>query len=147
MTTRPTTTRTHRLAALAAAAAATGALALGGAGTAQAYPSGDPLSSGCASDARPVWSAGVGGATVEVRYSARCGTNWVRITGAGGRASEARIYSNYSNWQYTLSYANSPNQHWTPMVYAPGSTCVTFEAVVQNPGKVTASRTGFKTLC
>ncbi|MBL3200717.1 DUF2690 domain-containing protein, partial [Klebsiella pneumoniae] len=61
---------------------------LGSTGTASAATSGDPLSTGCANGAQTVWKMTYWGAgTVEVRYSPSCGTNWVKLTGVGGKPS------------------------------------------------------------
>ena len=58
--------------------------------TASAVPSGDPQATGCANSASTIWSRTyLGAGTVEVRYSSACGTNWVRVSGATGRTSEA----------------------------------------------------------
>ncbi|TSD93045.1 DUF2690 domain-containing protein [Skermania sp. ID1734] len=128
-----------RIAAGLAAAAGAAALTLTGTGAAQAYPSGDPLSSGCANGSTQTISrAVVGGATIEVRYSPTCGTNWVRVSNVGGRASEAGINSPYSGWQWSRSYAQSPNSYWTNQVYAPGNTCILWQARVVPPGGITA---------
>lgn len=64
----------------------------------------------------------------------------------GGRPSEAGIWSSRSGWKYTTSYSNSPDAHWTPMVWAPGSECVFFWAkMVKFGGQLTD--TGQKKLC
>ncbi|WP_146082135.1 hypothetical protein [Rathayibacter sp. AY1A3] len=54
-----------------------------------------------------------------------CQTNWVRITNAAGRQAEAGIFSAASGWRHSPSYASAPNEFCTPMVYAPGTTCIT----------------------
>ncbi|TDC27364.1 DUF2690 domain-containing protein [Kribbella albertanoniae] len=99
--------------------------------TASAVPGGDPQATGCANSASTIWSRTyLGAGTVEVRYSSACGTNWVRVSGATGRPSEAGIWSAASGWQWSPSYYQSPSQYWTPMVYAPGSNCVVFRAKI-----------------
>ncbi len=135
-----------RMGVVAAAVAATSML--GFAGPASAAPtSGDPLSTGCANGAQTVWENLIlGGATVQVRYSPSCGTNWVKVLGATNRASEAGIYSNRSGWKYSQSYGRSPEAYWTPMVWAPGSECVTFYVKVQQVSGAVYN-TGNKTLC
>ncbi|PKZ63544.1 hypothetical protein CYJ73_20990 [Gordonia terrae] len=136
-------------AGLAAITAAAGvAVATGVAAPAQAYPSGDPSATGCANGASTIWkNTYLGAGTVEVRYSPGCGTNWVRVSGATNRQSEAGIYSSYSGWQWSPSYSKSPSQYWTPMVYAPGSTCVTFRVKMQNGNGIGITDTGNKQLC
>ncbi|MGN7132523.1 DUF2690 domain-containing protein [Rhodococcoides corynebacterioides] len=110
--------------------------------------SGDPLSTGCANGAQTVWESYVfGGGTVQVRYSPSCGTNWVKVTGATNRASEAGIWSNRTGWQYSPSYGRSPDAYWTPMVWAPGSECVKFYAKLQLSTNGSLYQTGTKTLC
>lgn len=138
----------RNIAALAMAGAAAGALTVGAAGTAQAAPSGDPLSTGCANGAQTIWeNTYFGSGKVEVRYSPSCGTNWVKVTNAAGRQSEAGIASQASGWQWSPSYGNSPNAYWTPMVYAPGSACVTFRVKIGNANGIGMMDTGNKQLC
>ncbi|WP_157084152.1 DUF2690 domain-containing protein [Millisia brevis] len=121
---------------------------LGLAGQASAAPtSGDPLSTGCANGAQTIWQQQVlGGGTIQVRYSPACGTNWVRISGATNRQSEAGIYSARTGWRYSPSYGRSPSTYWTPMVWAPGSECVFFYAKIQ-PVNGALYDTGQKKLC
>lgn len=135
-----------RLSALSATAVVITGLAVGAAPAANAAST-DPLSSGCSNGASTIWSqAYLGYGKVEVRYSPTCGTNWVRITQATGRPAEAGIYSGPSGWQYTPSYQQSPASFWTPMVSAPGSTCVTFYANFVNANGQRFG-TGLKQLC
>ncbi|CAM3463670.1 DUF2690 domain-containing protein [Tsukamurella hominis] len=118
------------------------------AGPANAVTSGDPLATGCANGAQTIWSSNyLGVGTVEVRYSPSCGTNWVRVTGATNRASEAGITSPASGWQWSPSYGRSPSSYWTPMVYAPGSTCIQFRVKIQKLDGLSVWDTGYKTLC
>lgn len=102
---------------------------IGVAAPASAAPrSGDPLSTGCAGNASTIWERSINAVRVEVRYSRTCGTNWVRVSNVAGRSAEAGIWSPNNGWQWSPSYGNAPSQFWTPMVYAPGNTCVLFQA-------------------
>lgn len=114
-------------------------------GAAAAAPTGDPVAAGCSG--RTVWQQQIiGYGTIEVRYSDGCGTNWIRVTGATGRPSEAGIWSARSGWQYSPSWQSSPSQYWTPMVYAPGSECIQFRVkIVKYGGQL--YDTGYKQLC
>ncbi|QHF21699.1 DUF2690 domain-containing protein [Rathayibacter sp. VKM Ac-2762] len=137
-----------RLSSVLAASVVLTATAIGGAPAANAAPtSGDPLATGCSTSASTIYMRNyLGYGKVEVRYSSSCQTNWVRITNAGGRQAEAGIYSASSGWKYSPSYASAPNEFWTPMVYAPGTTCITFYAkIAKNP--VDVLNTGNVTLC
>lgn len=135
-----------RLSVLLAALAVLSGLAVGTAPAANAAST-DPLSSGCSNGATTIWSQTyLGYGRVEVRYSPSCGTNWVRISQATGRPAEAGIFSAPSGWKYTPSYQQSPESFWTPMVSAPGSTCVTFFANFVNANGQRLS-TGNKQLC
>jgi hypothetical protein len=132
----------RRVLTVAAAGTATLLALTLGAAPANAATSGDPQTTGCANTASTIWShTYLGYGTVEVRYSSACGTNWVRVTGAGGQQSEAGIWSAASGWQYSLSYSSAPSQYWTPMVYAPGANCVVFYA------KINTLNTGNLQLC
>ena len=139
-----------KLKVIAAAVLATATLgtATVGAGAANAAPtSGDPVATGCASSARTVWTnTYLGAGTVEIRYSEACGTNWVRVSGATNRPSEAGIWSARSGWKWSPSYGWSPSQYWTPMVHAPGSDCVTFQVKITGANGLQVA-TGLKTLC
>ena len=138
-------TRAFRLAVAAGIAAL--ALVFGSASAASAASPGDPQATGCATGATTIWqNTYLGYGTVEVRYSPACGTNWVRISGATGRPSEAGIYSAASGWVYSPSYGSSPSQYWTWMVSAPGTACITFYAKIVN-GSGTLLNTGNITLC
>jgi len=100
----------------------------GTAGTAIAGPADhnqDPVARGCASDAYTIAWRNVGGATLQLRYSPRCATNWLRV-------------ENYSGYYYFFvksdarpnevvdgsGYAGVPGTHWGRMAYAPGATCI-----------------------
>lgn len=89
----------------------------------------DPLAAGCSSDAYTAasWSAydydGYYQARVELRYSPKCGTNWIRVfqeRAAYGMAASIRL----DNGAYGDGYGGGYASWWTGMVYAPGSTCV-----------------------
>lgn len=122
-----------------AAAAMVAAVALGGAGNAEATPvmSHQPtVSSRTTEVAHPMTSESlvsqrwVGGALVQLWY--HDGWNWVSVNGAGGRGAEAGIYTAASGWRWTMSYGSAPNWFTTPAVWAPGSTCVYAYANVQS---------------
>lgn len=70
-----------------------------------------------------VFSRWVDWATIDVWY--HDGWNWVTVSGAGGRAAEAGIWSPYSGWGWSYSYGSAPNWFGTTPVWAPGNTCVT----------------------
>ncbi|UYF97173.1 YjfA family protein (plasmid) [Rhodococcus aetherivorans] len=118
------------------------------ASSAQAAPrSGDPLATGCATNATTIWKRTIDFVTVEVRYSPACGTNWVRVSGATNRQAEAGVWSPHNGWQWSPSYGKAPGQFWTPMVYAPGSTCINFQARFSKIGVWGMHDTGVLRLC
>lgn len=111
----------------------------GGAQPASAATSGDPLSTGCANDAITYKTVRPQGIAVELRYSRTCKTNWLRVSGAGGRTMEAGIWSPHTGPQWTLSYRSAPSgTFWTNMVYAPGNTCVNASVLVVPRGGLTS---------
>lgn len=147
MLTRKTGFTRTLITTLIAVTAALTAFALGGTDAANAASSGDPLSTGCSNGATTIWSQNyVGYGKVEVRYSPGCGTNWVRVSAATGRPAEAGISSPSSGWVYSPSYQHAPDSFWTPMVSAPGTTCVTFYAKLVNANGALLN-TGIKQLC
>lgn len=84
----------------------------------------DPVSTGCAADAYTVRVTG-GTVTfrtghVELRYSARCGTNWGRVTSTIGSAQlTISIRRNDDLFYFAVG---SGTILWSPMVYAPNVT-------------------------
>lgn len=96
----------------------------------------DPQASGCANNAQTIYSQGLsGGGTLEVRYSPTCQTNWVRVSGQGAFAVGGSIRSYYIGLrgEGVVGFSGSRGQtYWSPMVYAPGSTCVLMQGTI-NP--------------
>lgn len=88
----------------------------------------DPLQSGCSSDARTIMTRGAGSTYYEVRYSPRCGTNWIRFPRVpNGAEVYAAIRSDSNSTQtFSMTQVGRGGSHWTRMVYAPGSTCIEF---------------------
>lgn len=110
----------------------------------------DPQTSGCGGDAYDVGSwvaydySGAYQATVELRYSPKCGTNWVRVTQQNAAYSmNASIRLDKPNGTYTgngdfaRGYGNGYASWWTGMVNAPGNTCV----LISVSGNSTAAQT------
>ena len=100
----------------------------------------DPLAAGCANDAYTAssWNAyetadrgGKFQATVELRYSPRCGTNWVRVnqTGLSYRTSAGIRASGGASADGAPADSGVASTWWTGMVSAPGATCVTVNFV------------------
>lgn len=85
----------------------------------------DPLSTGCANGATTIHSGTVGSIAYEIRYSAACGTNWVRIPQLHGTVYML-IRSHWAGSAVGGYQTGSGGTHWTPQVYAPGSTCITY---------------------
>lgn len=85
----------------------------------------DPLNTGCAAGAATAYSGSVAGMAYEIRYSSACGTNWVRIPSLDGGVHMV-IKSAWGGGVVGGSQWGSGGGHWTPQVYAPGSTCITF---------------------
>lgn len=113
------------LPAFAATAALVAGLALAAPGAASASV-GDPIQTGCASDAYTVSTRAVtnsGGGVVgqvQLRYSPRCGTNWAKVTSSVGTANiEAEVYT-VTDWAY---YSATSTSVYTDMVYAPNGVC------------------------
>ena len=104
----------------------------------------DPSSTGCANDGQTIASfvvkdsypSGSAVAYNELRWSAKCGTNWVRMTATVGFSftMKAKILNycsgspNYGSPNYSASTYNPPagTVIWTPMIYAPHNS-VTME--------------------
>lgn len=138
---------TKTISALAAAVLSLLIIVAGASPAAAAPTSGDPLSTGCANGAQTIWDRHIDMVRVEVRYSPACGTNWVRVSSATNRAAEAGIWSANSGWKWSTSYGSAPAQFWTPMVYAPGSTCIKFQVRFSKIGVWGTHDTGILTLC
>lgn len=133
------------------------AMVLGTAAPAQAEVFRDPLSSGCARDAYTVDAWGVYNSkygqyqgTVELRYSPKCGTNWVRMSSntpgnrvyAGIQALPAGGGNTADGAAYDVSTS------WSGMVNAPGSTCVNVYAyIVDNKTQQTEGKLPIQTRC
>lgn len=94
----------------------------------------------CAADAKTIRTVPMrppgGGAIVtyaEIRYSPMCGTNWLRINnpfrdGSHTVQMSLRRVGNAGN----MWYPNRQGLLWTDNVYAPGSTCVEYQAIIIN---------------
>lgn len=85
----------------------------------------DPLATGCSSSAYTVRSGTVGSIYYEVRYSSACGTNWVRVPNLYGTVYMV-IRSDWGGSAVGGYQTGSGGVHWTPQVYAPGTTCSTY---------------------
>lgn len=137
------------------------AMVLGTAAPAHAELFRDPLSSGCARDAYTVdaWGAynskyGEYQGTVELRYSPKCGTNWVRMSSntpgnrvyAGVQAFPAGGGGPYSTTSSGAAYDVSTS--WTGMVDARGNTCVnTYAYIIDNKTEKTEGHLPIQTRC
>ncbi len=114
-----------RLAVLLSAIAALFVLITGAAAAGSNHHQTDPLSTGCASNASTIRTGSVGGINYEIRYSAACGTNWVRVPALSGTVYML-IRSDWGGNAVGGYQTGSGGSHWTPQVYAPGSTCITY---------------------
>lgn len=102
----------------------------------------DPAATGCATGSYPIGGrdlhAGNGQlvAHLEVRYSPKCGTNWVRMynyTSVGASLKSIQRKSSPSYWE--TEYDPVSGWSYSMQVYAPGSTCVFVGgALVGKPG-------------
>ncbi|WP_181282091.1 DUF2690 domain-containing protein [Arthrobacter woluwensis] len=101
------------------------------ANAAESHHGQDPQASGCAASASTIYSQALtGGGRLEVRYSPVCETNWVRVTGQGAYYIIGSIRSLHGALpgEGVVGYHGYSGQsYWSPMVYAPGSTCVFIE--------------------
>jgi hypothetical protein len=111
------------------------------------YPNG----SSCASDGQTIASFAVkeiaSGNTVaynELRWSAKCKTNWVRMTAAATfpYPMTAKIYNycspspNYGNPNYradTIETTTQGDVIWTPMIYAPNNSVTMYGFALGSP--------------
>ncbi|PRY35711.1 DUF2690 domain-containing protein [Umezawaea tangerina] len=115
----------RRVAVLLTAVAGMLALSTGAAVAGPEHHNTDPLNTGCAANATTITSGTVGGIFYEIRYSAACGTNWVRVPALNGTVYMV-IRSDWGGGAVGGQQTGSGGSHWTPQVYAPGSTCVTY---------------------
>lgn len=97
----------------------------------------DPQAAGCSADAYSVASwpmyqnSGVYFGSVELRYSPKCGTNWLRgvVTDAVHFNMSLLIYG---PTQQAQGFSYGYSSFWSGMVSAPGNTCVNLSAVGYN---------------
>ncbi|MFS8096276.1 YjfA family protein [Lentzea alba] len=80
----------------------------------------DPVAAGCSSTSVADTAAMFKGGTAELRWSAGCKTNWVRVSNYSGGDSALRItvWSSHGNVGFVAP--GTPGNHWGNMVYAPG---------------------------
>ena len=108
------------------------------------YDGTDPASTGCASNSTVIYSQNlyIGGTSayvgaMEIRYSAACQTNWVRVYNASSSATVSNKYVE-RRAQGSLTYfaQNVPDTYigWSygVQVYAPGSTCIWVQGGLSN---------------
>lgn len=89
----------------------------------------DPVASGCNSDAKTIGTRGIHDTWIEFRYSPRCGTNWIRWPQLKGEAYTTLTSDWNKSSPVVMRQTGNGGAHWTPMVYAPGSTCLTYTAL------------------
>lgn len=123
-------------------AAAVPAHAEGAWGGSHYYDGKDPRTDGCnavgsASQiaTRPIRNRETGQdvASIQIFYSTKCGTNWIRVTGNPyGGATTKNISSSLGGWssERDLGYGASHSM----MVYAPGNTRIEGDVVLFAPG-------------
>lgn len=116
----------------------------------------DPAVTGCATGSYPIWSTnlyasgfGTYQGYMEVRYSPRCGTNWIRVYNA--YAQDGKVWKAISRpAQGTLpSYSQyevdwGTGWSWGMQVYAPGATHITVQAGITTDPWI--ARSGIVTL-
>ncbi len=128
-------------AVLMAAAALLPASAASAAG--YSYDGTDPAQTGCANGAttlpgypKPIMDVDTQVGTYEVRYSASCGTNWVRVNNwySSGTALVRMIFAREGAGGYYITDETANGAMWTTQVYAPGSTCVVYQIFVTTNG-------------
>ncbi|TFD37070.1 DUF2690 domain-containing protein [Cryobacterium sp. TMT2-10] len=92
-----------------------------------------PVSTGCATDARTIRTFGVDATTwVDVRYSPKCGTNWLRFSN-NAKTGWLKITSDWNPSVPVEKYVNPGDSvYWSNQVYAPGSTCITVQASIRS---------------
>lgn len=148
-----------RIARVVIAAVAAFGLVVGSAlpaSAAQSHNGLDPLASGCANGASTIATFAMknptSGSTIalaEVRYSPACQTNWVRVTNPypSGTVTLTMVIT-AQNGNNTGAVTTANGQHWSPMVYAPGSTCIMMSArMTQQQGAYVVAESGIKTVC
>ncbi|MFD6055389.1 DUF2690 domain-containing protein [Agromyces sp. NPDC060279] len=157
------TTRRRRFGAAFASTLIAAALALGSAMPAQANPAyrgKDPQSSGCSAGSYTVKSWGLYNSkygqyqgTAELRYSPKCGTNWIRVTSnVAGNEVRGEIITNYgasgAYRQGSGIVINRVRTDWSTMIEAPGSACVYVSASITDirSGRV-EGRLATQTVC
>ncbi|UVT27722.1 peptidoglycan DD-metalloendopeptidase family protein (plasmid) [Rhodococcus pyridinivorans] len=96
----------------------------------------EPVAAGCTADAQIIARRNFSGMALEVRYSPKCGTNWLRIQNMRG---SVRFYlkSDAYPQEVTSTQNGTGGTHWTNQVHAPGATCITAEATSLSTGKGT----------
>jgi hypothetical protein len=132
-TSRRRTARRACVSATALIAVIGGGLAVS-AGTAGAS-AGDPIATGCASDAYTVATKPItngAGAVVrqtQLRYSPHCGTNWAKAVSNVGNAWLQAIVASPTD---SASYSATSTSVYTDMVYAPNGVCAVATASLDN---------------
>lgn len=96
----------------------------------------EPLAAGCTTDARIIATRQFAGMTLEVRYSPKCGTNWLRIQNMRGNVRFSLKSDAYPQ-EVTSTQNGTGGTHWTNQVHAPGATCITAEATALSTGQGT----------
>ncbi|MEO8095646.1 MAG: DUF2690 domain-containing protein [Pseudolysinimonas sp.] len=129
---------------LAVAAATVVVLGLG-ASPAQAtngygYDGTNPATTGCATGSYAIgsWPIKVNGTgatvgTMEVRYSPRCGTNWVRVNNTLAGYQALKYISRASPWAEQGEIDAATGWSYGMQYYAPGSTCVDVSGQIFRP--------------
>ncbi len=95
---------------------------------------GDPIQTGCASDAytvstQPIKNGGGTVGQVQLRYSPRCGTNWAKTVSNIGTAYVQAIVASPSD---SASYSATSTSVYTDMVYAPTGVCAVATGSINN---------------
>lgn len=101
----------------------------------------DPVASGCAADAVTVAAypmtsdEGAYITDLQVRYSPKCETNWVRVNnpyGSGQATVMASIRKNTEQGRF-YNYSTATGDSWTIQLWAPGHTCIlVLAAIIDN---------------
>ncbi|OZD12006.1 MULTISPECIES: DUF2690 domain-containing protein [Nocardiaceae] len=89
----------------------------------------DPAATGCTGDAYTIATRQMPyrNMVVEVRYSPSCATNWLRIQQMYGGV-HFYLSSDAMGPSIVESQGGTGGTHWTKQVYAPGATCIGFDA-------------------
>ena len=149
----------RRVAGVGAAFAVTMVVAFGAAPAAQAAPtSGDPISTGCSNGAYTVKSWGMYNSrygqyqgSIELRYSPKCGTNWIRVTSTvrgnmvwGSISTDGNPFTAKNAGRGAVDVS----QQWSPMIYAPGGTCVLVSGMITDTAtNATEGRLDYQRVC